>query len=375
MLDNILNKEDLQLYIHASDFSRKHLSGSFEEADRSCSFAKLSWDQLVKSGYTSLFVSKENGGYGLGLKSVAAVLNGLSRYSNDNGLLFSLAAHLLAAQAPIVKFLNPGHNIFKEICGGSILANAMSESQGGSDAFSMTSTAQRKNSGYQIRASKVFVTNAPIASFALVFAVTDIEKGVFGGISCFIVPKENFEAGAPLQKMGLRTSPTAELFVDSNCSNDNMLGSEGSGFITFQYAMNAERIGIAALHLGTMERLLSSTLEKARQKKPNGKDLMAFQAVSHLIAEMKVKIDASRLFVYHAAEMFDKGYNVNDLASEVKVLVSESLNFCASTALQIHAGNGYVEGWLERFVRDAHAATIYSGTTEIQKNIIAAHLI
>lgn len=375
MLKTILDPESFQLHENAVEFSRAFLSGGAEMIDRDAVFSAHLWSLLSDAGYTTLVLPKQNGGEGISMTSACAVVHGLALNTKDNGLLFSLCAHLFAGLAPLTKFSNAQTLGFSEaISKNAIISNAMTEPHGGSDAFSMRSRGRVVESGFEIEASKNFITNAPIATHALVFVSTDETKGALGGISCILVNNKQFVASSPQSTMGLRTSPISEFFVSSVVSSNQIINSLGSGFMIFQYAMEMERVGIAAMHLGTMGQLLTDCIRFSKEHFSQGRSLISHQAISHRLAEMKVKLDASTLMVYHAAELLDKGQSLASYSSEVKLFVSEALLFCAQSALQIRAGNGYSTGWIERFLRDAHAASIYSGTSEIQKNIIAAYL-
>lgn len=376
MLKEILDTENYRLYRHSSEFSSAVLAEGGLDSDRHAVFPQEKWEQLAKNGYSSLFVPESIGGAGLRLQSACAVVAGLARHCDDNGLLFSLGAHLFAGLAPIVRFGNNSWSttVVEQVIKGKILCNAMTESESGSDAFAMKSVAEKKDTQYKIQASKTFISNAPVADYALFFVVTDKNKGAFGGISCFLIDAKHFSTGINQEKMGLRSSPMSELFVEEMIGEEMVLSEIGAGFMIFQHAMEVERIGLSAMHVGTMKRIFHETLQFAKQRKSQGKPLITHQSIAHKLAEMKTRIDASALMVFKAADLFDNQNISMQFASEVKLFVSESLQFCAFTAIQIHGGAGYVSGLIERFARDAHASTIYSGTSEIQKNVISACL-
>jgi hypothetical protein len=209
----------------------------------------------------------------------------------------------------------------------------------------------------------------------VVFAVTDAEKGFHGGITAFIV-----EAGTPgfrtsqkIEKMGLRTSPFAELaFEDVRVGPDAILGRPGAGAQQFQNSMDWERVCLFASHVGTMERLVEQSIEYARTRRQFGQPVGKFQAIQHKVADMKIRLEASRLLVRRAAAMLDKSKMVSLDAAVAKVFVSEALVQTSLDAVQIHGGYGYcTEYEIERAVRDAVGSTIYSGTSEMQRQIIA----
>jgi alkylation response protein AidB-like acyl-CoA dehydrogenase len=254
----------------------------------------------------------------------------------------------------------------------------MSEPGSGSDAFSLRTRATPDGTGFRINGTKTFSSNGPIADLAVVFAVTDPEKGYLGGVSTFLVEKDTpgFRAGQRFEKMGLRTSPIGELvFEDVYVPADAVLGSGGDGATHFTQAMDWERICLFATHIGTLERLLETSVAYARTRMQFGQQIGKFQAISHRIADMKVQLEAARLLTYKAAWQLDRVRTVSLDASIAKLFVSESLVKAALDTVQIFGGYGYMTEYeVERILRDAVGSTLYSGTSEIQRNIIARWL-
>ena len=204
---------------------------------------------------------------------------------------------------------------------------------------------------------------------------TDSEKGFFGGITAFIVEKAEagFRIGQRFEKMGLRTSPIGELiFEDVFVSSENVVGQTGQGGAIFNYSMQWERAGIAALHVGTMQRLLETAAGYAKNRRQGGQVIGKHQAVAHKIADMKIRYEAARLLGYKAAATLQSSRPDAMPISVAKTFVSEALVKTAADAMQIMGGNGYMADYeVERAMRDAMAGTIYSGTSEVQRNIIA----
>jgi alkylation response protein AidB-like acyl-CoA dehydrogenase len=254
----------------------------------------------------------------------------------------------------------------------------MSEPDSGSDAFSLRTRAQPDGEGFRLNGTKTFSSNGPVADLAVVFAVTDPEKGYHGGVSTFLVEKgtPGFRAGQTFEKMGLRTSPIGELvFEDVYVPADAVLGSSGDGAAHFTQAMDWERICLFATHIGTLERLLETSVAYARTRTQFGQQIGKFQAISHRIADMKVQLEAARLLTYKAAWQLDRVRTVSLDASIAKLFVSESLVKAALDTVQIFGGYGYMTEYeVERILRDAVGSTLYSGTSEIQRNIIARWL-
>jgi alkylation response protein AidB-like acyl-CoA dehydrogenase len=254
----------------------------------------------------------------------------------------------------------------------------MTEPGSGSDAFAMRTRAVADGDGFRINGTKTFISNAPEADLVIVFAVTDAKKGFHGGVTAFLVERgtPGFSAGAKFEKMGLRTAPLGELVFDEvHVTSDAILAAVGAGSGIFTTAMDWERICLGASHIGTMERLLEQTLTYARTRTQFGQPIGKFQAVAHRIADMKVQLEAARLLAYRSAWRLDRVRNVSMDASMTKLLISESLVAAALAAVQVHGGYGFMTEYdVERSLRDAVASTIYSGTSEVQRNIIARWL-
>ena len=262
----------------------------------------------------------------------------------------------------------------KLVSGEWIGNNAMSEPMSGSDAYSLRTRAERKGDRYVLNGSKTFVSNAPIADVLIVFANADPTKGP-SGVSAFLVEKgtPGFSVSRKLQKMGLRTSPMAELsFVDCEVPAENLLGQVGSGQAVFTSSMEWERTCILASHLGGMQRILERCAHYARERKQFGQPIGKFQSISNKIAEMEVRLETSRLVLYKAAWLKKQGKHALREAAIAKFYVSEACVQTCLDALQIHGGYGYMSEFeIERELRDAVGGTLYSGTSEIQKLIIA----
>ena len=267
----------------------------------------------------------------------------------------------------------------KGLCDGTFIgAHAITEPDSGSDTFAMRTRAERVEGGWRLSGSKTFVSNAPVADVVVAFAVTDAAKGFAGGVTGFLVERglPGFNAGQRFAKMGLRTAPIGELVFDGVVVPDSaVLGSVGGGAAVFGTAMDWERTLLVALHVGTIERLLETSVAYAKSRKQFGQSIGKFQAVAHKIADMKVQLEAARLLVYRTATRLTTTRAISLDASIAKLFVSESLVKTALDAVQLHGGYGYMAEYeVERALRDAIGATIYSGTSEMQRNIIARWL-
>jgi alkylation response protein AidB-like acyl-CoA dehydrogenase len=265
------------------------------------------------------------------------------------------------------------------LCNGTLIGvHAMTEPGSGSDAFGLRTKAEPDDTGFRINGTKTFISNAPIADLVIVFAMTDSNKGYYGGVTAFLVENgtPGFVVSQKFEKMGLRTSPIGELvFEDVHVPAEAVLGGVGAGSTLFTQAMDWERICLFAGHIGTMERLLEQSIAYARTRAQFGQPIGKFQAISHRIVDMKVQLEAARLLTYRAAWRLGRVKNVSVDASMAKLFVSESLVKAALDTVQIHGGYGYMTEYeLERALRDAVGSTIYSGTSEMQRNIIARWL-
>lgn len=362
-------------------FARRELNEDVIARDRDEVFPRDLWLKCASLGLLGLPVPEAYGGSGSDALTCAIALDALGYGCRDSGFVFSLSAHLLACVVPILvhgderqkqKYL-PG------LADGSLVGmHAMTEPGSGSDSFAMRSTATRNGATWVLNGTKTFVSNGPIGDVCVTFALTDASKGYHGGVTAFVIERgtPGFVTGQKFQKMGLRTSAVSELvFEDVRVTDDAVLGGVGGGAAVFGTAMDWERVLLVAGHVGAMERLLETSLRYARTRTQFGQTIGKFQAVAHKLADMKVRLEASRALVYQTAWRLGRQRSVSLDASIVKLFVSEALVQVALDAVQVHGGNGYmVEFEVERAVRDAVGGTIYSGTSDMQRNIIARWL-
>ncbi len=376
-----LTKEQVALAGEIRRFARERLNEGVLERDREQTFSRELWKECGEMGLTGLPVPIEYGGTGLDPLSTAVALEALGHGCEDSGLVFSICAHLLACAVPIWKYGTDEQKgrYLPGLCDGTLIAaNAMTEPDSGSDAFALRTRAERDGDGYRLNGTKIFVTNGPVADLALVFAVTDPEKGYHGGITAFVVDAdtEGYRKGQQFEKLGLRTSPNGELFFeDMYLPPTAVLGGEGGGSQVFVSAMEWERGCLFASHVGTMERLLEKAIEYARTRKQQGQTISKFQAVSHKISDMKIQLEAARLLTYKSAWNLERSRRVSLDAAISKTFVSESLVRSALDTIQVFGGYGFLAEYeIERTLRDSVGSTLYSGTSEIQRNIIAGWL-
>lgn len=380
-MDLNLSAEDLDLRERIVRFAQNELSSGAAARDRAHQFSRDLWDKCGTMGLTGLPVPEIYGGSALSPLSCAVALEALGYGCTDGGLAFSVCAHLLACVVPIWKHGSDSmkQKYLPDLCTGRLIAvNAMTEPQTGSDPFGMAARAERQGEGYRIRGTKMFCSNGPVADIAVVYAATDKSKGYHGGITAFLIPTSTpgFSVGQEFEKMGLRTSPISELVLDDVfVPDENVIGRPGGGGPVFAESMDWERALLGACHLGTMQRVLEGALRHARTRKQFGQLIGKNQAVSHKIADMKVRLEAAKWLTYRAASLLDVSREAGLHAAIAKLYASEAFVESARTAVQVMGGYGYmVESEIERVLRDAIGSTIYSGTSEMQRNIIARWL-
>lgn len=372
--------EQLALRDGAIEFARHELNDGVSERDKNGEFSAASWKKCAAFGVQGLPIPEAYGGADADILTTVLIMEGLGYGCEDNGLLFAINAQMWAVQHPIASF---GTNDQKQrylpgLCDGSLIgAHGMTEPGSGSDAYSLKTRAERQEGGYLLNGSKTFVTNAPIADIAVVFATTDRQLGQWG-ITAFIVDKATpgFEVSRDIEKMGLRTAPMGELiFQDCFVPEENRLGPEGAGASIFGDSIEWERASILAAHVGVMQRQLDTCVNYARERRQFGQPIGKFQSVSNRIADMRVRLEAARLILYKVAWLNSMGEPAALEAAIAKLYLSESFVDSSQDAIRIHGGYGYTsEFGIERDLRDAVGGILYSGTSDIQRMIIASGL-
>ncbi|HEX3693486.1 MAG TPA: acyl-CoA dehydrogenase family protein [Solirubrobacteraceae bacterium] len=380
LLPDTLDDEQRSLRDSIVTFAREQLGGGLDERDRDGDFSREDWRRCAQLGLVGMPVPTRYGGLEASATTIAAALEGLGYGCADNGLIFSINAQTWACELPIVHFGNEEQKQrwLPGLCDGSLIAaHAMTEPESGSDAFALRTTATATDEGWALSGSKTFVTNAPESDLFVVFATTDRSRG-FAGLCAFLVARDTpgLQVGKPFSKMGLRTSALGELFLDDcRVPADALLGEPGAGMAIFNSSMRWERSLILAAAVGTMRRQLERCVAYARERVQFGTPIGGFQAVSHPLADMRVRLQTSHMMLYRIAALLDAKAATDLDAAMTKLHLSEALIASSLAALQIHGGSGYVtETGLERDVRDALGSRIYSGTSEMQRNVIARHL-
>ena len=359
------------------EFAQRSLSGDVISRDRAGEFSREWWRKCAQFGIQALPMPEEYGGLGADILTTMLTMEGLGYGCPDNGLIFGLNAQLWSVQMPILLFGDQAQRqkFLPGLCTGDLIgAHGMSEPDSGSDAFSLRTRAVRENGGYVLNGTKTFVTNGPIADMALVFATVDPSKGMWG-VTAFLVEKgtPGFTVSRDIEKMGLRTSPMSELvFEDCHVPEESRLGAEGLGSKIFDSSMEWERSCILASHLGAMERQLERCVEYGRERKQFGQPIGKFQSVANRMVDMKVRLETARLLLYKVAWLKKVGRPATLEAAMAKLYLSECFVQSSLDAIRVHGGYGFMtEFGIERDLRDAVGGTIYSGTSDIQRSIVA----
>jgi alkylation response protein AidB-like acyl-CoA dehydrogenase len=348
--------------------------------DASGEFWRDGWDRCAALGLCGLPVPSELGGGGADRLTVAAALEALGYGCDDAGLVFSINAHLWSSVVPI--WLHGSEDqqrrYLPRLCSGEwVGAHAMTEPGSGSDAFGLSTVAERREDGFVLRGRKALITNAPVADLLVVFARAPQTEGALG-ISAFLVEAgaPGLSVEAPAVKLGLRTSPMAELVLDDVAlPADAVLGRAGRAAGAFATAMEWERLLIMAGQLGALERALEGAVSYARERTQFGQPIAGFQAVADKLVDTRVALDAARALLYETAWRYDHGERDPAPAAAVKLLASETVLARALELLQVHGGHGYTAALpYERFLRDAVGGRLYSGTSELMRRIVAGSM-
>lgn len=340
-------------------------------------------DEIIKEakemGLFGLSIPVEYGGAGIGMVGKCLIFEQIGR--TNNGFTTLIGAHNGIGSVGIVEL---GTEIQKQkylpgmATGEKVGAFALTEPNAGSDASNIKTKAELKGDCYILNGTKHFITNGPIADVFTVMAVTDKTKGP-KGITAFIVEKDfpGLQIGTIEKKMGLHGSYSSEvIFEDCEVPIENVLGKVGEGYVNALKILANGRAGLAARNLGSMQKLLELSMNYAQERIQFGKSIASFQAVQHLLADIAVDVESTRSFTYRVAWMVDQEMKIIKEAAMVKYFASEAYCRVADKALQVFGGMGYMKELpLERYFRDARITKIYEGTSEIQKNIIAAQLL
>ena len=371
-------------------------------ASRLDAAGEFPWDnvkRMAELGLLGIPWSEDLGGAGLDLTSYMLVIEEMAKVDASHAI--TISAHTTLGTSPIVNFgtREQQRRYVPLLASGSVLGGfGLTEPGAGSDAGGTKTTAIRKNGSYVLNGTKIFITHGGVGEIFVVTAVTDPSKGT-KGISSFILTKESsdlpklaelgigheaslpsmpgFRSGKKEDKLGWRASDTRELIMeDVEVPAENMLGAEGQGFVNFMRTLDSGRIGIAALSLGIAEGAFEQALTYAGVRHQFGKPIASFQGVQFQLSDMATEIEAGRHLVYYAAWLAQNGKPFGKQAAMAKLFCSELCMRATIKAVQIHGGYGYTKDYpVERMMRDAKICEIGEGTSEIQRLVIARHLL
>lgn len=356
------------------------LSEGHVERDEEGGFSWEKWKLIQQTGILGLPFDERWGGLGQDLLTMMYVLEGLGEGCRDGGLSFSLTTTVCSTGVPLEQFGTDEQKrrYLPRICSGEAIgAHAITEAGGGSDAMRMLTRAERDGDEFVLNGSKTFVSNAPVADVFVIYARTRPDAGALG-ITAFLVDRDTpgLTIGKPMKKMGLRTSPLSELFLDDcRVPKTAVLGRVGGGFMVLDFVMKREILFSFSVNLGEMAHRLDRCVEYAKARVAFGRPIGSHQSVANRIVEMKIKLETARKWLFDTGARLMDGENVTTDLAIAKLLTSEANLESSLSAVQIFGGHGYMaEHGLEKDVRNSVAGTIYSGTTEIQYNRIASML-
>jgi butyryl-CoA dehydrogenase len=364
----------------ARDFARSAVLPGAMERDRSHAFPAEIVAQMGEMGFMGMFVPDTYGGAGMSVLAYVAALEEICYADAGVGVIMSVNNSL--AGWPILAFGTEAQKqkyLAPLASGQKLGCYALTEPNAGSDAGAQRTRAVKQADGsYRLTGTKMWITNGPQADIAVAYANLDPEQR-HKTVCAFIVEKGSpgFSVGKIEEKMGIHCSSTSELlFEDTPVPAENLLAQEREGFKIAMATLDGGRIGIAAQALGIAQRALDLAVQHSRQRVAFGKPISDKQAIQFMIADMATRVEAARLLVYRAAALKDDGGRGSKEASMAKVYASETANFCADKALQIHGGYGYSQEYeVERLYRDARITTLYEGTSEIQRVVISKAVI
>jgi butyryl-CoA dehydrogenase len=374
-----LTEEQKMIQAMVRDFAREVVMPGAAERDRTREFPRDILKQMGELGLMGMNVPVEYNGAGVDTVSYSLAMQEIAYACASTAVVMSV--HNSVACGPIYLF---GSDYLKEAylkplaSGEKIGSFALTEPGAGSDPGGQKTRAVRDGDHYVINGTKLFITTGKNSDITVVTAYTDTGLK-HKGISAFVVEKgtPGFSVGKEEDKMGLRASDTVELvFEDCRVPAVNLLGQEGAGFMIAMASLDGGRIGIASQSVGLAQACLDAATQYARERVQFGRPISQFQGLRWMIADMATRIEAARLLTFNAAAMRDRNEDFGTAASMAKLYASETANWAAYQALQIHGGYGYIKEFpVERYYRDARVFTIYEGTSEIQRKVIANAVI
>lgn len=379
---NFITEEHKMIQQAARDFAQKSIAPIAEHHDQTGEFPLETILEMGKLGFMGIETPEEYGGAGMDTLAYVLALTEICKADASHGTVMSVNNSLYTHG--ILKFGTEEQKqkyLVPVTTGEAIGAYSLTEPMSGSDAGNMVSRAVRKGDVYVINGRKSWVTSAPHANYIVLFTMTEPEAR-HKGISAFLIDpnREGFTRGKTEPKLGIRASATSEIIFDNyECPEEDRLGEEGEGFKIAMSVLDAGRIGIAAQALGIAEAAMEASIAYAQEREAFGQKIGQFQMIQQKLADMKCRVDASRLLTYQAAlakmAARETGARYGLEASMAKLYASETAMWVTTQAIQVHGGMGYSKELpLERYFRDAKITEIYEGTSEIQRMVIARHL-
>ena len=357
------------------EFAEREIKPIAPEIDRAHRYPKESIPKMAELGLFGMNYPQELGGAGTDMVSYCIAMEEVSRACASHGVIMTVNNSLAAW--PIFTFGNDAQKkkfLTPMLQGKKLGCFGLTEPQAGSDVVSMRSTAVKKGDKWILNGQKLFITLGGPADSYIVFAQTD-PKAMHKGQTAFILEKgmKGFEIGKPEDKLGICAAPSVPLFFhDVEVPDENRLGKEGEGFKIAMQTLDGGRLGIAAQAIGIAQAAFDESVSYAKSRVQFGKKIGEYQAIQFTIADMLCQIEASRVLLYRAAQMKDRGEKYTKEAAMAKLFASEAAMWCATKAVQVHGGNGYIKDYIvERLMRDAKITEIYEGTSEIQRLVIA----
>lgn len=363
----------------ARQFAEKELEPIATAIDETGELPTETIARMGAIGLMGLTIPKQYGGSELDALSYALAVEEISRASASHGVILSV--HLSLVAAPIAKYgtEEQKNRILPAMARGEAIgAFSLTEPESGSDAAGLRTTARKTNGGYIVNGVKSWVTSGTEAKYILTYVRTKPEERSCGITALIVEPTfKGFRVGKVEPKLGIRASHTCELhFEDCFVPEENRLGEEGEGFHIALWALDGGRLGIAAQALGIAEAAYERSVTYAKQREAFGQKIAEFQAIQWMLVEMKRRIEIARLFLWKAAAKKDRGERYTPEVSMAKLWASETAMWVTTQAIQIHGATGYSKEYpLERYFRDAKVTEIYEGTSEIQRWIIARHIL
>ncbi len=374
-----LSEEQRMIRAMVREFARDTVLPTAAQRDLTGEFPAENLKKMGELGLLGMNAPVAYDGAGVDTVSYCLALQEIAYACASTAVIMSV--HNSVACGPINVFGSDylkDHYLRKLATGEMIGSFALTEPGAGSDPVSQKTKAVRDGDSYVINGNKMFITSGKNSHVTVATAYTDPGKK-HRGISAFVIEKgtKGFSVGKEEKKMGLRASDTVELiFEDCRVPERNLLGQEGDGFMIAMTSLDGGRIGISSQSLGVAQACLDAAVSYAKERVQFGKAISQFQGLRWMIADMATQIEAARLLTFNAAAMRDRGENYTAAASMAKVFASEMANRVAYQALQIHGGYGYIQEYpVERYYRDARVFTLYEGTSEIQRTVIAKHVI